>query len=236
MSLSAAVQSNPNLIIPTIQTPLQIFMCPSDTGFNGRGQVHNNRHFGPGKGFTAAGKTAAPGALVGLSNYPGVGGHRDVANAALNTGIFWGNSYVRMSDVIDGTSNTFMIGERQSIECRGAAWVGVCNPRGAGAKGYPMVIGTSRAKLNQPEQVVAYNSCNGCGVGYSSMHPNGAQFASVDGAVRFVSNSIDYDWQPRSSVSDCTVNGTVAHSKLDTNRIYQRLMTRNDKLTVADFQ
>jgi hypothetical protein len=67
------------------------------------------------------------------------------------------------------------------------------------------------------------------------MHPNGAQFASVDGAVRFVSNSIDHAWQPRSNIINCSVEGSINDSKLEANRAYQRLMTRNDKLSVPDF-
>jgi prepilin-type N-terminal cleavage/methylation domain-containing protein len=235
-SLYDAVKSNPNLIVPSLKTPLQIFMCPSDTGFEGRGQATNARNFQVGLGFVAVGQTSAPGANTGVSNYLGVSGHRDVGGIAPNTGVFFGNSYVRMSDIIDGTSNTFMVGERQTIDCNSGTWVGVCRPQGTAQRGNPMVVGTNRAKLNESTVTFKFNLCNGCGTGFSSMHPNGAQFASVDGAVRFVSNSIDYNWHPKSSVATCEYNGSVNDSKVDANRIYQRLMTRNDKLTVADFQ
>jgi len=205
-------------------------MCPSDTGFNGRGQVHNNRNFNAGEGFTAAGLTTTAQTLVGVSNYIGVEGHRDVADTTLNTGMFYGNSYVRMSDVIDGTSNTFLIGERDTINCRSGSWVGVRNANAHGSRGVMLVVGHSRSKLNQPEPPVNWDDLRGCGEGFSSMHPNGAQFASVDGAVRFVTSSINHNWYAT------TAQGTVADSKDQRNGVYQRLMTRNDKLTVADFQ
>ncbi len=57
-------------------------------------------------------------------------------------------------------------------------------------------------------------------------------FALADGSVRFVANGINSYWYPNPT---STVMGSVADSKNPANGVYQRLMTRNDKLPVADF-
>jgi prepilin-type N-terminal cleavage/methylation domain-containing protein len=214
-----------------VQTPLQIFICPSDSGFNGRG-LSVNRSFAQGLGSGKVGLTD-----TSLSNYPGVAGHRDVhsstmtANRGIGSGVFFENSYMRMSDIIDGTSNTFMIGERESLECKSGTWVGVERPTGSGAAGPNQVLGHSRPKLNQATSVIAWNTGGtGCMEGFSSLHPGGAQFAACDGSVRFVANQINWNW------IDDTLEG---HKKKDANGnpigVYQRLMSRNDKVPVGDF-
>jgi hypothetical protein len=234
-SLMDQIGNNPKVVVPAIQTPLQIFMCPSDSGFNGRGQIANGRSFNGGLGMTKAGLTGAGNALVGVSNYIGVEGHIDGVAANANTGVFFGDAYVRMSDIVDGTSNTFAIGERESLVCLGGAWVGIRNANGSQGAGVNVVVGHSQVKLNQPETPsIGWNANSPLapGDGFSSLHPNGAQFASVDGSVRFVSNSINHNWYAANGPG---TKGTIADSKDSRNGVYQRLMTRNDKLTVADF-
>jgi prepilin-type N-terminal cleavage/methylation domain-containing protein len=216
------------------KTPVPLFICPSDSGAFGRGQVPNQRAFDGGLGFASLSMTTVDACRVGVSNYMGVAGHRDVIGNAgqdldPNSGVFFANSYVRMSDIVDGTSNTFMIGERESLTCFSGAWVGMRNPHGGSNKGPAAVIGQSRPKLNQPDPPINYNATNGCGEGFSSLHPNGAQFASVDGAVRFVSNGINWNWVGNG------VNGHKNTNAAGNIGVYQRLMSRNDKLPVGDF-
>lgn len=214
-----------------VETPLPIFMCPSDSGFSGRG-LTVNRTFNQGLGSTAVGMTA-----TSVSNYMGVEGHRDAvssptnANAGINTGMFFENSYIRMADVVDGTSNTFIVGERDTLFCRSGTWVGCRRPTGGGGQGVIVLIGHSRPKLNQPDPPILWSDTAGCGEGFSSLHPNGAQFAACDGSVRWVSNNIDHNW---------VGNGQQDHKMPTTAGVkppgtYQRLMSRNDKLTPGDF-
>jgi prepilin-type N-terminal cleavage/methylation domain-containing protein/prepilin-type processing-associated H-X9-DG protein len=211
------------------KTILKAFLCPSDTGFIGRGQVEDRRSFNGGKGFAKVSLTTAAQCRVGLSNYVGVAGHRRIVPSATlaydtpNTGIFYADSYIRMSDIIDGTSNTIAVGERQTLDCAAGTWVGVRNPNGYGAQGAPAVVGHSHPKLNQDITVFAYNGAQGCGEGFASFHPNGAMFLFCDGSAKFVPNSINYFYQG---------NGVNAH-KNPTMGTYQRLMSRNDKLTVS---
>ena len=212
-----------------VQTQLKIFMCPSDSGFTGRG-LTVNRTFGgttPGLGSAAAGLTD-----TAVSNYPGVEGHIDAVGDDVNTGMFYGNSYVRMSDFVDGTSNTFAIGERETLDCNSGTWVGVKRPTGGGTGGVNVVVGHSHPKLNQAVTVIAWGvNRTGCGEGFSSLHPGGALFALTDGSARFVANGINHTWFP----NNATAKGTIAQSRNANNGVYQRLMSKADKLPVADF-
>jgi hypothetical protein len=134
-----------------------------------------------------------------------------------------------MADVIDGTSNTFLAGERETLDCRSGTWVGVRNSNAIGAQGASVVIGHSRPVINFVNAAVPWNTTGGtgCMVGFSSLHPGGAQFALCDGSTRFVSETIDHFW------FGTTSNGTVADSQDPLNRTYQRLMTRDDRLPVT---
>jgi prepilin-type N-terminal cleavage/methylation domain-containing protein/prepilin-type processing-associated H-X9-DG protein len=229
---TGGVQPTPSAFLQLAQTRLEVFMCPSDSGFNRPGSVHNNRNFNGGDGTVAGGHTQP--VLVGVSNYPGVAGHRDVGSNASdpdNTGIFFHHSNVNFADILDGTSNTLAVGERETFHCRSGSWVGTRRTRGSAGRSFNILIGTSRPKMNQDTNVIAWDTPRwGCMEGFSSMHPGGAQFALCDGSVRFLAETIDHYWHPNTDV-----NGSIAHSRDDRNRTYQRLMTRHDTLPVSGF-
>ncbi len=201
-----------------MQTVLAAFMCPSDDGYHREGLVHWARRFNGGVGWNTHNYRPAVSNYMGHTGHYVTGGHAPIRRRS-NTGIFFGDSDVAFRSILDGTSNTFLVGERDTAFCRSGTWVGVRNTAGEGSRGIWTVIGGSRARLNQPDPPIYWGSNNGCGEGFSSLHPGGANFAMCDGSVTFISETIDHHH----------VHGNHDHPN---NGVYQRLGSRNDKLPV----
>jgi hypothetical protein len=190
-------------------TSLSVFQCPSDPG----NHVNENRPF-------------EQGVTIGKSNYPGNGGNDD------GTGFFANNSSVRMRDVTDGTSNTIMVGERAGtpnvVPSFAALWPGVggandtpparadadANLDGGGA-----VWGFTLYRMGDGESLTSDPFPQHC---FNSAHAGGAQFLLGDGAVRFISENIDW-----TNETDENNNRIL--------RTYNRLGARADGLPVGEF-
>jgi len=227
-ALRAALTTG-NTFKPLFQTPVFTYICPTDSGFS-PGYLAVNRPFNGGLGTVAGGLEPLH---PPLSNYIGVSGHRDVVNDVANTGILFGNSRVRFADVVDGTSNTVAVGERETLNAKSGTWIGIRAPGGSSTAGVNVAIGHSHPKINDITAANPWNTDRiGGSEGFSSLHPGGAQFVFCDGSVRFLSETIEHWWAPDPA---SLVNGG-ANAHTDTrNGLYQRLLSRDDQLIVNEF-
>ncbi len=221
---------NPNLTNtlarPLLETGLSSFQCPSDS--EGGAQLPQQRHFGGGVGTGVSGwGNWRP----GRSNYMVCRGTRDQPQRVQDThGMFMENTAIKHGAITDGTSNTFLIGERDSMIGRSGTWVGVRNPRGAQGRGIYYVTANVRPKLNITDPPIGWNGSpnNSAQAGFGSLHTGGAQFSYADGSVHFISQNID--WRP-SSAGGCNVWDTSPCEP--TYGVYQRLGRRNDGFVFA---
>jgi prepilin-type N-terminal cleavage/methylation domain-containing protein len=172
---------------PSAQTILSVYLCPSDPGAN-----VNESYPDPNGNFYPK------------SNYPGVHGRGEEVsiNIGGGNGLLGKASRVRMADITDGTSQTFAVGERDH-RSRGqglfgsvgdpfrhaAVWIramprpGSITPttqHGRSVTGICTDISGSTRVLNGESSR-----------GFGSAHIGGAHFLMADGAVRFISDSID---------------------------------------------
>jgi prepilin-type N-terminal cleavage/methylation domain-containing protein len=193
---------------PLAQTKLPVYFCPSDTAPD----LNDQRQ------FTNAifGDTS-----VGTSSYVGVHGtrwsHADdwILNGVDPFGMFWPASRVRLSDVTDGSSNVFLVGER-NWDNLSAIWVGTRNYTGNGDVGLRQVVGITNWKINLPGTAAPR--------AFHSNHVGGAHFVFGDGRVQFISDSIDFNNTLATPGNPRTMIGT-----------YQRLGMRNDGNPLGEF-
>ncbi len=104
-------------------------------------------------------------------------------------GYFGQNSHDIVAQVVDGTSNTFMFGERYSPTDSSASavgygtWIGV--PDCTRAQGLAMALADASVRINVGMPLREQTT------GFGSLHRGGAFFALGDGSVRFISQEID---------------------------------------------
>jgi hypothetical protein len=116
---------------------------------------------------------------VGRSNYVGVFGTEEIElDPSHGDGSFFHNSKVRFADILDGLSNTMVVGERSS-KIGGSTWVGMIH---GATEAMARVVG---ATDHVPNDVAAHFD------DFSSYHASGAHFTLGDGSVRIISDDID---------------------------------------------
>ncbi|WDI43762.1 DUF1559 domain-containing protein [Bremerella sp. P1] len=207
--------------VAAMRTPIEGFICPSDPApdvINTTADfLHSN---GPDDKKPA------------ISNYVSVMGYYYAnwygGNSVPDVHGF-GNPQrgIRMADIIDGTSNTFAVGERDYPHQAGY-WVGVGSTNSEEAWSAPKVVGrTVGLKLNHPINSGRYY------LAFASQHPGGANFLYADGSVHFIPETID-------SREGYELNGSAAYwgtsyDQLDKSSvgIYQKLGMRDDGQTLG---
>jgi prepilin-type N-terminal cleavage/methylation domain-containing protein/prepilin-type processing-associated H-X9-DG protein len=148
----------------------------------------------------------------GLSSYGGNAG-KVAVHPPSQDGIFGWNSSIRIRDVTDGTSNTFLFGERSHLDPefdrlalavgsvayplrQWGAWASVF-AAGGGSSFNHLLSATVPINYRVPadtsrEAFLAQAGASNYRLyAYGSGHPGGANFAFADGSVRFLSDQTD---------------------------------------------
>lgn len=120
-------------------------------------------------------------------------------------GVGWQDSKTTFANMIDGSSNTLFIGERENVTNRGgehgAIWIGRQNWRRHAVAGRGPDSATD-----------VRNGPNGDNVGFNvaaSMHPSGATIGPGDGSVHFLSDGVNLEvMKGVCSISDGAVTGS----------------------------
>lgn len=182
ISQDSGLPNTPNANSVLYTATITGFRCPSDSG-------PERWDIGEEGSPTTIVQSNLPNA-----NYPGVFGTTEIhdcesvglGNNCWGNGVFGHNSAYKMRDLVDGTSNTFLVGERATRlqvppgePAHLSTWVGVI-PEGEEA--FARILGGTDHPPNDPAGHLE---------DFSSFHEGGAQFVFGDGRVRFISENID---------------------------------------------
>ena len=204
------VINNPDLL-PMLQMPLEVFRCPSSR----IGPLRTHQGY--------------PNPKVASANYTCCRGFFNFSGAThltkANNGVFYGESGLRVQDILDGTSNTFALGERTAFGSQlqnDASWPSWCGPGGGGTMN--TVSSSVSHPLNHPTSMNAF----------SSEHPGGANFCLVDGSVRFAAQTIRFETaglDPSNAGDPLAFRQAAAQGRLGT---YQLLGARDDGQPISE--
>jgi hypothetical protein len=179
-----------------MQVSLAAYDCPSDNGPANNSNRRKNNH------------------AVALSNYVAVNSSDQLRHWEGNVnppqgqsqgadGLFLRNPWAkRFADILDGTSVQFMVGERcwelfdvtgTRRFCNAACVFGQDNHNGDNDRGMADAHGCMQYAINHR------GNNNRCRRAFTSQHPGGAQFVLADGAVKFISE--DVDWNNNNAVN-----------------------------------
>jgi prepilin-type N-terminal cleavage/methylation domain-containing protein/prepilin-type processing-associated H-X9-DG protein len=169
---------------------IQILVCPSDP--LPELVVH----------LTAAAAPPWAWGHYGMSSYGGNAGLRSFHPSRLSRdGVFYVDSSIRLADVTDGPSNTFLFGERHyfdpNFDLRKSLHFPTIGPLAGWGKWGFVALGTSQVTLSAPAPINFRVPPDGDRLAvenrlcaYGSGHPGGANFAFADGSARFLRDTL----------------------------------------------
>ncbi len=170
-----------------VQSVLPNFLCtsdPADELVDVQSTTPDPVGGGGGSGTRNPPSSGSGSTLVARSNYSGVFGTLESGNGSRSPlegdGVFFGNSEVKIRDIVDGTSNTMMVGERRN-DLGAISWVGVLADV---AEPFVRVVGTADSTPNPSDQ--SFES-------FRSYHTGGINVTLADGSTQFINDEIDLD-------------------------------------------
>ncbi|MEM7809976.1 MAG: DUF1559 domain-containing protein [Planctomycetota bacterium] len=229
--------------------PLATYRCPSDSSIDGQiWRVAVARSSAAGDWQPGPEDDLRPAQVNYVANIHTAGGLPNQARNCTQTisgttidtaaedhrGMFGMHTTPRFRDVTDGLSNTIMIGERAG------GWImdetrPITNEHHH-HNGGAQFFGASTSFRARQTSAFGSGPINPFGpandhtnsMGYSSLHPGGAQFVLGDGSVRFISEVIESD-----QYSSGKIGGGVLDSEINT--VLEFLQARNDGRVVPEF-
>jgi prepilin-type N-terminal cleavage/methylation domain-containing protein/prepilin-type processing-associated H-X9-DG protein len=204
--------------VALLQQPLTVMMCPSDSG------PLTNPFFSAPAGVNNG---------YAKSNYVC---NQQVMPYPRSSAVFIYPPGCNMAHITDGSSNTFLFGERRLVtdplgkRYVGAGFIGMSN-RGDVQLSFHAVF-----PINTPCSLCdnVTNSSSGDTqrerFGISSTHTGGAQFTMADGSVRFVNENIASN--PAVIAFSTATNGSNYGGP---GFVYQNLLARNDGNPIGEF-
>jgi len=173
-------------VLQMMQRPIPAYRCPSATS---KGTNPNRQK---------------DGATVATSNYVAVNSSDQLqtdpgsptADPQGADGLFVCNQPYKLADILDGTSNTLMIGERCWVwmsadgtrrECNAACVFGQNNHNGDADRGMADCHGCLQFAVNHR------GNNNRCRRAFVSQHPGGVLFCFGDGKVHFINENVNWN-------------------------------------------
>ncbi|MDR2437984.1 MAG: DUF1559 domain-containing protein [Planctomycetaceae bacterium] len=185
---------------------IPVFLCPSNQTINDPVAGVTSGYYCHYFGNSGALEESADLSQTGTPNppppytYGEYSGSPGGGGKIATNGVIYQNSQTSFASITDGSSNTFAWGEIAWEKYRYSGWNRSTGPTTNSAKAYAAQLPFNYYKKGDPTvmtyPITGFNPVNptvsqqtSCGA-YGSMHPGGLNIGLLDGAIRFVSETI----------------------------------------------